>query len=174
MKTIFDKNHVLFFGKKISKNNNLNKSYINQKYSKNLLNLNQIDSKIITIKERSKSVNLIRSSSIIFYNEKENKKGIKNLISEKEKNKKNKDFSISSNISSDSTYNELIQENKQFDKKNTQQKRINYIPNERIKLIKKDNGLYAIKKYLFLKKNPERNENKENINLNSNQSNNKN
>ena len=174
MKTIFDKNHVLFFGKKISKNNNLNKSYINQKYSKNLLNLNQIDSKIITIKERSKSVNLIRTSSIIFYNEKENKKGIKNLISEKEKNKKNKDFSISSNISSDSTYNELIQENKQFDKKNTQQKRINYIPNERIKLIKKDNGLYAIKKYLFLKKNPERNENKENINLNSNQSNNKN
>ena len=174
MKTIFDKNHVLFFGKKISKNNNLNKSYINQKYSKNLLNLNQIDSKIITIKERSKSVNLIRSSSIIFYNEKENKKGIKNLISEKEKNKKNKDFSISSNISSDSTFNELIQENKQFDKKNTQQKRINYIPNERIKLIKKDNGLYAIKKYLFLKKNPERNENKENINLNSNQSNNKN
>ena len=174
MKTIFDKNHVLFFGKKISKNNNLNKSYINQKYSKNLLNLNQIDSKIITIKERSKSVNLIRTSSIIFYNEKENKKGIKNLISEKEKNKKNKDFSISSNISSDSTYNELIQENKQFDKKNIQQKRINYIPNERIKLIKKDNGLYAIKKYLFLKKNPERNENKENINLNSNQSNNKN
>ena len=174
MKTIFDKNHVLFFGKKISKNNNLNKSYINQKYSKNLLNLNQIDSKIITIKERSKSVNLIRTSSIIFYNEKENKKGIKNLISEKEKNKKNKDFSISSNISSDSTYNELIQENKQFDEKNIQQKRINYIPNERIKLIKKDNGLYAIKKYLFLKKNPERNENKENINLNSNQSNNKN
>ena len=173
MKTTFDKNKFLSLSNKISKKKNLNKSYINQNNLKILYNSNTIDSDIIAKKERSQSVKLITSSSSIFDKKKENEKENKRLISEKEINKNNTEFSISSNISSDSTYNELIQEKKVLNKKKTQQKRINYFPSEKIKLIKKDYGVHSIKKYLFLKKNS-RNENKENINLNSNENKTKN
>ena len=165
MKTTFDKNK--------SFENNLNKSYIYQKYINNLSNSNTIDSDIIKKNERSKSVNLKTSSLTKNGKEKENEEEIKILFLEKNINKNNKDFSISSNISSDSTFNELIQENKTFNKKITQQKRISNFPCEKIKLIKKDYGHHTIKRYLFLNKNS-RNENKENINLNSNENKTKN
>ena len=165
MKTTFDKNK--------SFENNLNKSYIYQKYINNLSNSNTIDSDIIKKNERSKSVNLKTSSLTKNGKEKENEEEIKILFLEKNINKNNKDFSISSNISSDSTFNELIQENKTFNKKITQQKRISIFPCEKIKLIKKDYGHHTIKRYLFLNKNS-RNENKENINLNSNENKTKN